>query len=329
LGNWKEESAVKLIKLDSNSTIWESQLPIECPVGMAIQYKYLIIDSSNKKNYEQLPENSMRSITTKKPGHYIILNKKGELQAHISFIGKDKRSSKRKLSRMFFDTLNTKDFMNEGENIKNIKFSFKNSEDYSDFISSLSPEDLLSYENNKANFDEYDLIDGMNQSKDISENLNLNIDDRIIMVTLYLPISIKQKDMNKKEFEIIEDENSFLSRYLNVLKNNDTVNLIWVGMLKNYFDFEKDDINIIDNLLQEKNYFMIRPDKKEWNLYLFYLERIMFPIYFNSSVSTDDEFLADNKIYYDAFYNINKSYYDVIKVNYTDNDFIILHSVIR
>ena len=327
LGNWKEDSAVKLMKLDSNSTIWESQLPIECPVGMAIQYKYLIIDSSNKKNYEQLPENSMRSITTKKPGHYIILNKKGELQAHISFIGKDKRSSKRKLSRMFFDTLNTKDFMNEGENIKNIKFSFKNSEDYSDFISSLSPEDLLSYENNKANFDEYDLIDGMNQSKDISENLNLNIDDRIIMVTLYLPISIKQKDMNKKEFEIIEDENSFLSRYLNVLKNNDTVNLIWVGMLKNYFDFEKDDINIIDNLLQEKNYFMIRPDKKEWNLYLFYLERIMFPIYFNSSVSTDDEFLADNKIYYDAFYNITKSYYDIIKVNYTDNDFIILQSL--
>ncbi len=168
----------------------------------------------------------------------------------------------------------------------------------------------------------------MNQSKDISESLHLNIDDdRIIMVTLYLPISIKKKDMNKKEFEIIEDENSFLSRYLNVLKNNDTVNLIWVGMLKNYFDFEKDDINFIDNLLQEKNYFMIRPDKKEWNLYLFYLERIMFPIYYNSSISIDDEFMADNKIYYDAFYNINKSYYDVIKVNYMDNDFIILQSL--
>ena len=328
LGNWKEDSAVKLVKLDSNSTIWESQLPIECPVGMTIQYKFMMIDSSNKKFYEKLPENSMRSITTKKPGHYIILNKKGEIPTHISFIGKDKRSSKRKLSRMFFDTLNTQDLMNEGENIKNIKFNFRNSEEYSDFISSLSLKDLLSYENNKANFDEYDLTEGMNQSKDISESLHLNIDDdRIIMVTLYLPISIKKKDMNKKEFEIIEDENSFLSRYLNVLKNNDTVNLIWVGMLKNYFDFEKDDINFIDNLLQEKNYFMIRPDKKEWNLYLFYLERIMFPIYYNSSISIDDEFMADNKIYYDAFYNINKSYYDVIKVNYMDNDFIILQSL--
>ena len=328
LGNWKEDSAVKLVKLDSNSTIWESQLPIECPVGMTIQYKFMMIDSSNKKFYEKLPENSMRSITTKKPGHYIILNKKGEIPTHISFIGKDKRSSKRKLSRMFFDTLNTQDLMNEGENIKNIKFNFRNSEEYSDFISSLSLKDLLSYENNKANFDEYDLTEGMNQSKDISESLHLNIDDdRIIMVTLYLPISIKKKDMNKKEFEIIEDENSFLSRYLNVLKNDDTVNLIWVGMLKNYFDFEKDDINFIDNLLQEKNYFMIRPDKKEWNLYLFYLERIMFPIYYNSSISIDDEFMADNKIYYDAFYNINKSYYDVIKVNYMDNDFIILQSL--
>ena len=327
LGNWNEDSAVELIKLDSSSTIWESQLPIECPVGMNIQYKYIVVDSLNKKHYEKLPKDSIRSITTKKPGHYIIFNKKGEIHADISFIGKGRRSTKRKLSRMIFDTLNTKDFMGEGDNIKNLKFSFKNSEDYSDLVSNLSPEDLLSYENNKDNFDEYDLTNYINQSKDINETINLNLDDRIIMVTIYLPISIKKKDMNKKEYEIIEDESSFLSRYLNVLKNNESINLIWVGMLKNYFDFEKDEIEIIDDLLQGKNYFMIKPSKKEWNLYLFYLERIMFPIYYNSSVSTDDEFLADNKIYFDAFYNINKCYYDAIKVNYTDNDFIILQSL--
>ena len=38
------------------------------------------------------------------------------------------------------------------------------------------------------------------------------------MVTIYLPVSIKKKDMNKKEYIIIKDENTFLSRYLNVLK---------------------------------------------------------------------------------------------------------------
>ena len=193
LGNWDENSAIKLIKLDEEKSIWETQIPIECPVGMAIQYKYIIINSkNNKKVYEELPNNSIRSITTKKPGHYIIFNKKGELHANISFIGKGRRSSKRKLSRMVFDTLNTQDLMNESENSKNLKFNFRPSEDFSDFVSNLSPEDLLSYENNKANFDEYDLID-LNQSKDISDYNNLSPNERITMVTIYLHVSIKKK----------------------------------------------------------------------------------------------------------------------------------------
>ena len=228
---------------------------------------------------------------------------------------------------MVFDTLNTQDLMNESENSKNLKFNFRPSEDFSDFVSNLSPEDLLSYENNKANFDEYDLMD-LNQSKDLSDyNNNLNTNERIIMVTVYLPVSIKKKDMNKKEYIIIEDENTFLSRYLNVLKNKETLKLIWVGMLKNYFDFEKDEIIIIEKILKEKNYFMIKPDKKDWNLYLFYLEKIMFPVFYNSSICIDDEFFPDNKRYYDAFYNINKNYYDAIKDNYQDNDFIILKTI--
>ena len=334
LGNWDENAAIKLINIDNNTSIWESQKSIECPVGMTIEYKYLIFDSkTNKKIFEKLPNNSNRSITAKKPGQYIILDKKGELKANISFFGKEKRGSKRKLSRMYFDTLNSKDFINE-ENIKNLKFNTSKSEDYSDFISNLSPQDLLSYENNNDNFDEYDIKDAelLYQKKDSFDNeysilMRKDNIDRIIMVSIYLPIRIKKKDMNKKEYEIIEDENTFFSRYINVLKNSDTVNLIWVGMLKNYFDFEEEEISYIDNLLQEKNYFMIRPNKKEWNLYLFYIERIMFPVFYTSSVSIDDEFSADNKRYYDAFYNINKNYYDAIKDNYLENDYIIIQSL--
>ena len=328
LGNFKEDSAIELIKLDSKSSLWELQAPIECPVGMTITYKYILVDSSNKKHVEKLPNDSVRSITTKKPGQYIIFNKKGELAANISFIGRERRGSKRKLSRMYFDTLNSKDFMNETDNVKDLKFNFGKTEDFPDYISNLSPEDLLSYENNNANFDELDFkyTDSFNFSKEQYDYNNLYSNDRIIMVTVYLPIHIKKKNMNKDEYEIIEDENSFLSRYLNVLKNRETVvEIIWVGMLKNYFDFESDEINSIEILLKKNNYYMIKPTKKEWNLYLFYLERIMFPIYYNSSVSIDDEFLADNKLYYDAFYNINRCYYDSIKV--MDNDYIILQSL--
>jgi hypothetical protein len=136
LGNWDIKSVKKLIKLDENSSIWESEFTIECPVGMNIQYKYLIIDSDKKICIEKLPNNENRSITTKRPGQYIICDKKEQLQTTISFRGKEKRSSKRKSSRMFFDTLNVKDFINDSNYIKN---DYYKSEDYSDFITNLSP----------------------------------------------------------------------------------------------------------------------------------------------------------------------------------------------
>ena len=332
LNNMNEENPIKMLKLDSKSNIWESQLPVECPVGMNIKYKYLVIDSNNKKISEKLPNDTIRSITTKKPGQYIILNKKGELATKISFVERERRGTNRKLSRLFYNTLDPKDFMADSNenNLKNLKFNFGKSEDYSKFVLNLSPEDLLSYENNKDNFDEYDLMndcDSFFQNKSLSDSTILEKNEKIIMVSIYLPITNKKIDLNKKEYEIIEDENTFFSRYLNYLKNNGTIDLIWVGMLKNYFDFEKDEINTIEILLQENGYYMITPNKKDWNLYIFYLERIMFPVFYNSSISVHDEFLADNKKYFDAFYNINKSYYDVIKGKHNDDSYIILQSL--
>ena len=333
LGNWEESKAVKMIKLDSQSNLWESQFPLECSVGMTIKYQYFVLNTINNEKFkESLPNNYIRSITAKKPGTYIILNKKGETTANITFAGKEKRSTKKKLSRMYVDTLNPKDFLKDNnDNIKDLKFNYGKSDEYSDYISNLSPEDLLSYENNKANFEEYDLNqdeESINLSKEI--NINLNADnsqkDRIIMVTIFLPFSIKKINMNKEEYEIIEDENAFFSRYMNILKKK-IPNFIWIGMLKNYFDFEDNEINNIDKLLLSKGYYMIKPDKKEWSLYLFYTDRIMLPVFYNSSVSIDDEFMADNKRYYDAFYNVNKCYYDAIRINYTDNDYIILQSL--
>ena len=76
LGNWRKDEAVKLIKLDENTSIWESTETLECPVGMTIKYKYLVSDSKNNKIFEDLPNDSERSITTKKPGQYVIINKK-------------------------------------------------------------------------------------------------------------------------------------------------------------------------------------------------------------------------------------------------------------
>ena len=183
LGNWRKEEAVKLIKLDEETNIWETTQSLERPVGMTIKYNYLINDSKNKRILEKLPNNEERSITTKKPGQYIIMNKKGDLISKICYIGKERRSKRRKMSRTNIDILNPKDLNDEQEtDLKNLKFNFGKPEDeYSEYISNLSPQDLLSYENNKANFETYDAI------PDFDYNQKITSKDRIIMATIYLP----------------------------------------------------------------------------------------------------------------------------------------------
>ena len=142
LGCWREEEAVKLINLDQETSIWETNTPLECPVGMTIKYKYLIKDSNNKKIMKKLPDNSESSITTKKPGNYIIMNKKGDLTTKISYVGKERKNQKRRISRINFDVLNCKEFTEQNENdLKNLKFNFEKPEDeYSEFVSNLSPQ---------------------------------------------------------------------------------------------------------------------------------------------------------------------------------------------
>ena len=326
LGNGREDEAEKLVKLDKDTSIWESTKPLECPVGMTIRYRYFVKDKKNQIFRENLPNDSERSITTKKPGQYIIMNKKGDLTTKISYVSKE-RSQKRKLSRINLDVLNAQGFSGENENendggLKNLKFNFgKSEEEFSEYISYLSPQDLLSYENNKANFETYDAI------PDFDYNQKITHSDRIIMATIYLPFYIKKKEGKKNEYEIVEDENSFLLRYINNLKNTKSINLLWVGMLPNYFNFEEDEIDAIDEFLSQKDYCIIRPKKRDWYLFLFYIQRIMFPIFFNSSVSPDEESMTDNKKYYDAFYNVSKNYLNSISMNYQDNDFVVLQSI--
>ena len=111
------------------------------------------------------------------------MNKKGDLISKISYIGKERRSKRRKMSRTNIDILNPKDLNDEQEtDLKNLKFNFGKPEDeYSEYISNLSPQDLLSYENNKANFETYDAIPDFDYNQKITNN------DRIIMATIYLP----------------------------------------------------------------------------------------------------------------------------------------------
>ena len=313
LGNWNADNSPKL---RTNPTIypnWESNFNFSLPIGMTIEYKYVLIDQNNNKVWEQLPNNSVRTLTMKKPGHYLIINEMGNL--NLTIIDKTISSEIKTNSKISLNLIEKED--NEERKIKNIKFKF---EDFSNVASELHPIDLISYENNKMSLDIFDDFD--------KKEIKLSSRDRIVMVTVYLPITVvKTKDGN---YKIIESDNSFLFRYVNKLKTDvkkNYINVKWIGLLKNLYNFSEEEQEEIIDFLREYDYYPVSPSKKELNYFIYYLERVMYPVFLNSSFTPNDEIFADSKKYVDAFYNVNKEFVNKILSDCQDEDLITIHNI--
>ena len=63
LGNWNADNSPKLATNPGIYPIWESKFKFSLPVGMTIEYKYVLIDQNNNKEWEQLPNNDVRFLT--------------------------------------------------------------------------------------------------------------------------------------------------------------------------------------------------------------------------------------------------------------------------
>ena len=221
LGNWNADNSPRLRTNPSLYPNWESNFSFSLPIGITIEYKYVLIDQNNNKDWEPLPNNSVRTLTMKKPGNYLIINQKGNLDLKI--IDKSTSSEIKVNSKINLNLIEKED---EEKKLKKMRFKFEK-EDYSKVASELHPLDLISYENNKMPLDIFDDFDNKGEVK-------LSRRDRIVMVTVYLPISLEK---NKKgKYNIIESDNSFLFRYVNKLKadiNKNSINIKWIGLLKN------------------------------------------------------------------------------------------------
>ena len=317
LGNWNADNSPRLRTNPSLYPIWESNFNFSLPIGMTIEYKYVLIDQNNNKEWEKLPNNSVRTLTMKKPGNYLIINKMGNLELEII----DKSLPALKANSKINLNLIEKEEKEESDEIKikNLKFKFEK-EDYSNIASELHPMDLISYENNKMALDMFDDY--------YKGEVKLSSKDRIVMVTTYLPISI-EKNINGG-YNIIESDNSLLFRYVNKLKTEakkNTINIKWIGLLKNLYDFPKEEQEEIIDFLREKNYYPVTPAKKELDYFIYYLERIMYPVFLNSSITLSDEIFADSKKYVDAFYNVNKEYVNKILSDCQEEDLITIHNI--
>ena len=83
LGNWNADNSPRLRTNPSLYPNWESNFNFSLPIGMTIEYKYVLIDQNNNKDWEKLPNNSIRTLTMKKAGNYLIINQMGNLDFKI------------------------------------------------------------------------------------------------------------------------------------------------------------------------------------------------------------------------------------------------------
>jgi trehalose 6-phosphate synthase/phosphatase len=160
------------------------------------------------------------------------------------------------------------------------------------------------------------------------EKIKLSNKDRIVMVTVYLPINIEKK--GKGEYNIIETDNSLLFRYINKLKANKAKNSIsikWIGLLKSLYNFSEEEQEEIIDFLRERDYYPVTPEKKELDYFIYYLERVMYPVFLNSSFTPSDAIFSDSKRYVDAFYNVNKEYANKILSDCQEEDLITIHNI--
>ena len=315
LGNWNADNSPRLRTNQSLYPNWESNFNFSLPIGMTIEYKYVLIDQKNNKEWEQLPNNSVRTLTMKKPGNFLIINKMGNLE--LTIIDKSSTSEIKVNSKISLNLIEKED---EEKKIKNLKFKLEK-EDYFNIASELHPLDLISYENNKMSVDIFDDFDNKGDVK-------LSSRDRIVMVTVYLPITLEK--IGKGKYNIIESDNSFLFRYINKLKadnNKNPINIKWIGLLKNLYDFPEEEQEEIIDFLRDKDYYPVTPKKQELDLFIYYLERVMYPVFLNSSFFPSDEIFTDSKKYVDAFYNVNKEYANKILSDCQEEDLITIHNI--
>ena len=314
LGNWNADFSPRLHTQASIYPVWKNKFEFSLPIGMTLEYKYVIIDQQNNKIWEDLPNNSMRTLTMKQPGNFLIYNKMGNLDLKI--INKSTSAEIKPNSHINLNLINKENDTGD-KKLKNFKFM---KEDYSNVASDLPPLDLISYENNKMSIDIYDEYN--------KNEVKLSLKDRIVMVTVYLPISIEK--IGDNNYKIIESDNSLLFRYINKVKTNKKKNLInikWVGLLKGLYDYDEKEQEEIIEFLRQNDYYAVTPDKKELEYFIYYLERVMYPVFLNNSFNPTDEIYADSKKYVDAFYNVNKEYAYKILNDYQEEDLISIHNI--
>ena len=81
----------------------------------------------------------------------------------------------------------------------------------------------------------------------------------------------------------VTDE-SLIYSILYGMKEKEIVEVVWVGMLKNFKDFTEEELMEIDDFLRENNIHMLDTSEREYKNFWIYINYILGPVFIENTV---------------------------------------------
>lgn len=181
----------------------------------------------------------------------------------------------------------------------------------------------LEYESNQF------LSHDINESYNFYQTPSIN-NDRIIIATTYVPFEIKKQYITEDNYiykTIYNESNSIYSILFN-RRDWYTCDIKWVGMLKNYKEFNETELYEIQDLLEINNIYIVIPDVNiEFDNYLKYVNNIILPVFVDCSMNMNDNCFIDYEDYFNSYKHINKLFGIKIADIASQNDLIMVNDV--
>ena len=185
--------------------------------------------------------------------------------------------------------------------------------------------DLYTYDINLIN----KMNSGLFESFLFNSNQNITNEDRLVFVDEFLPFIVKKNENCPED----DEENRYIlipnNRYsiIQELVKNIKCKICWVGMLKNYEDFDENELEEIYAFLEEKMIFVVEVKKKLYEEYYIYYNNILIPTFIDNSISSDNEYNQNYNKYYNSFQLLNRKFAETLCKFADMNDLIMLNDM--
>ena len=325
LGSWEPSKAIALSTSPEHYPIWKSTTDLICPVGMEIVYKYLVKDKDSNCHWEIIAgsKSQNRQIIINTTGKFIICDEKGSMISQVKSINNNIMSP-----IIFTNYVNGNLAGGAITPISSFQKEVLSIDLSESKYSEGDIQEIISYENNQISS-----IDGMSN---IDNNILLNrsaltSDDRIIIASSLLPFEVDRKDTidenSKEKYVIRNNDDKLIYLILYGMKEKKFCDVVWVGMLKNAYQYNEDELSEIYEFLKQRNVYMVNIPEKIYNDFWIYINQIISPIFVQSSIDIRNEYFLNHEKYFSSYQNVNRIFGDVIHNIMSESDLVMINDI--